>query len=199
MLQASCSHEKGLIGFLVDLTSVVFGLLIFVALLISLSFCLVWLTLLLAQCLPSISKDLADLAEADAGVLFTNILTLVVGEEHVGRKTTLGRVGVFLLLLDTTSLGLGCCFGAGLGHGFGGGFRFGVSRCLGSFWWHLGLDGAGGKARVQGRVDAKVVAVVRFGRWVGGEVRLVKGGDFCWSATRGLNHCLADFWWVEGA
>jgi hypothetical protein len=28
---------------------------------------------------------------------------------------------------------------------------------------------------VQGRVDAKVVAVVRFGRWVGGEVRLVKG------------------------
>ena len=43
----------------------------------------------------------------------------------------------FLLLLDTTSLGLGCCFGAGLGHGFGGGFRFGVSRCLGSFWWHL--------------------------------------------------------------
>jgi hypothetical protein len=32
--------------------------------------------------------------EADARVLFTNILTLVVGEEHVGRKTTLGRVGV---------------------------------------------------------------------------------------------------------
>lgn len=34
--------------------------------------------------------------EADAGVLFTNILTLVVGEEHVGRKTTLGRVGVYV-------------------------------------------------------------------------------------------------------
>jgi hypothetical protein len=32
--------------------------------------------------------------EGDAGVLFTNILTLVVGEEHVGRKTTFGRVGV---------------------------------------------------------------------------------------------------------
>jgi len=32
--------------------------------------------------------------EADARVLFTNILTLVVGEEHVGRKTTLGCVGV---------------------------------------------------------------------------------------------------------
>jgi hypothetical protein len=32
--------------------------------------------------------------EGDARVLFTNILTLVIGEEHVGRKTTLGRVGV---------------------------------------------------------------------------------------------------------
>ena len=34
--------------------------------------------------------------KADAGVLFTNILTLVVGEEHVGRKTTLGRVRVYM-------------------------------------------------------------------------------------------------------
>ena len=32
--------------------------------------------------------------EADARVLFKNILTLVVGKEHVSRKTTLGRVGV---------------------------------------------------------------------------------------------------------
>jgi hypothetical protein len=32
--------------------------------------------------------------EGDARVLFTNILTLVVGEELVGRKTTLGRVRV---------------------------------------------------------------------------------------------------------
>jgi hypothetical protein len=32
--------------------------------------------------------------EADAGVLFANILTLFVGKEHVSRKTTLGRVGV---------------------------------------------------------------------------------------------------------
>jgi hypothetical protein len=35
---------------------------ILVALLISLGLCLIWLTLLLAQRLPSISKDLADLA-----------------------------------------------------------------------------------------------------------------------------------------
>jgi hypothetical protein len=32
--------------------------------------------------------------EGDARVLFTNILTLIVGKEHVSRKTTLGRVGV---------------------------------------------------------------------------------------------------------
>jgi hypothetical protein len=32
--------------------------------------------------------------EGDARVLFMNILTLIVGEEHVSRKTTLGRVGV---------------------------------------------------------------------------------------------------------
>jgi hypothetical protein len=31
--------------------------------------------------------------EADVRVLFTNILTLFVGKEHVSRKTTLGRVG----------------------------------------------------------------------------------------------------------
>jgi len=33
--------------------------------------------------------------EADAWVLLTNVLTLLVGEEHVGRKTTLRRVGVY--------------------------------------------------------------------------------------------------------
>ena len=32
--------------------------------------------------------------EADTRVFFTNVLTLVIGEEHVCRKTTLGRVGV---------------------------------------------------------------------------------------------------------
>jgi hypothetical protein len=32
--------------------------------------------------------------ETDAGVVFTDILTLLVGEEHVGRETTLGSVGI---------------------------------------------------------------------------------------------------------
>lgn len=35
-----------------------------------------------------------DLTEADAGVLLTDVLALLVGEEHVGRETTLGSVGV---------------------------------------------------------------------------------------------------------
>jgi predicted ATPase len=32
--------------------------------------------------------------EADTWVLLTNIVTLIVGEEHVGRETTLGGIGV---------------------------------------------------------------------------------------------------------
>jgi hypothetical protein len=32
--------------------------------------------------------------EADAWVFLANSITLIVGEEHVGRETTLGRVGV---------------------------------------------------------------------------------------------------------
>jgi hypothetical protein len=32
--------------------------------------------------------------EADTGVVLTDVLTLLVGEEHVGRKTTLGSIGI---------------------------------------------------------------------------------------------------------
>lgn len=35
-----------------------------------------------------------SLTEADAGVLLANLVTVVIGEEHVGGQTTLGRVGV---------------------------------------------------------------------------------------------------------
>ena len=34
------------------------------------------------------------LTELDAGVVLADLLTLLVGEEHVCRETTLGRVGV---------------------------------------------------------------------------------------------------------
>lgn len=33
--------------------------------------------------------------EADAGVLLSHIVTLLIREEHVGRQTTLGRVRVW--------------------------------------------------------------------------------------------------------
>jgi hypothetical protein len=35
------------------------------------------------------------LTEADAGVVLTDLLAVLVGEEHVGRETTLGGVGVW--------------------------------------------------------------------------------------------------------
>ena len=97
-------------------TYVVGRLLIFVALLVLSSLGLIRSTLLVIQCLPSLAEDLADLAwnngglassirrrnkglashtEADTRVLVTDVLALLVGEEHVGRETTLGRVGIF--------------------------------------------------------------------------------------------------------
>lgn len=42
-------------------THIVLGLLVFVALLVGSGLLLVWLTLLLAQGLPSVTEDLADL------------------------------------------------------------------------------------------------------------------------------------------
>jgi hypothetical protein len=70
-------------------------LLIFVSLLVGSSLGLIGGTLLLVQGLPSLTEELADLAERDARVLLTNVLTLLVGEEHVGRETTLGGIGVW--------------------------------------------------------------------------------------------------------
>jgi hypothetical protein len=34
------------------------------------------------------------LTEFDTGVVLADLVTLLVGKEHVGRETTLGRVGV---------------------------------------------------------------------------------------------------------
>ena len=96
-------------------TYVVGRLFILIALLVLSSLGLVWSTLLVVQRLPSLAEDLANLAcvdavsvcstetegfiashtEANTRVLVPNILTLLVGEEHVGGETTLGRVGIF--------------------------------------------------------------------------------------------------------
>lgn len=44
----------------------------------------------------------AKLTELDAGVVLTDLLAGLVGEEHVGGKTTLGGVGVWRSKLVTT-------------------------------------------------------------------------------------------------
>jgi hypothetical protein len=41
------------------------------------------------------SESNAEPTEFDAGVVLTDLLTGLVGEEHVGGKTTLGGVGVW--------------------------------------------------------------------------------------------------------
>jgi hypothetical protein len=43
----------------------------------------------------------AKLTELDAGVVLTDLLAGLVGEEHVGGKTTLGGVGVWRSKLVT--------------------------------------------------------------------------------------------------
>jgi len=95
--------------------SIVTSLLILITLLVLGGLGLVWGTLLVVQGLPSLTKDLADLTEADSRVLITNVLALLVGEEHVSGETTLGRVRVLLLLLSS---GLGSALlGGFLRHG----------------------------------------------------------------------------------
>ena len=104
-------HLRGFILILILVLGEVGGLLLFVALLVSGSFVVVGLALRLAQSLPLVTKLLANLAcrdvryvrrswrinsptEADAGVLLANLVAVVIGEEHVGGQTALGRVGV---------------------------------------------------------------------------------------------------------
>lgn len=76
------------------LTHVVLGLLLFVSLLVSSSLGLIWCSLLLGQGLPLVSEDLADLTKADTRILFSDGISLVVGEEHISRETSLGRIGI---------------------------------------------------------------------------------------------------------
>jgi hypothetical protein len=88
------------------------GLLLLVSLLVRGSLGIVWLALLLVQGLPLLSEQLSDLAcawlemrlkviaqceltELDAWVVLADLVTLLVGEEHVCGKTTLGRVGIY--------------------------------------------------------------------------------------------------------
>ena len=94
-------------------THIVASLFTLVALLVGLGFGLIWLALLRVEGLPAFTEDLADLAcnaqaisekveslpaehtKADARVLLPHVFALLVGEEHIGGKTTFGRVGIY--------------------------------------------------------------------------------------------------------
>lgn len=47
-----------------------------------------------------VADDRTAPTEGDAGVLIPDVLALLVGEEHIGRKTTLGRVRVWVGVSD---------------------------------------------------------------------------------------------------
>ena len=88
------------------------GLLVLVALLVGSSLGLIGGLLLLRELLPLVAEELSDvtweesatifkymssrLTELDAGVVLADLVTLLVGEEHVGRETALGGVGVWI-------------------------------------------------------------------------------------------------------
>jgi hypothetical protein len=93
--------------------SQILSLLGLVAFLVDLGLVLVFLLVLVGEFLPPLTQELANLAcimvsfddsekwcslkpltELDAGVFLANLVAVVIGEEHVGRKTTLGGVGV---------------------------------------------------------------------------------------------------------
>jgi len=107
------------------------GLLLLVTLLVGLGLGIVRLLLLVVEGLPLLAELLADLAELDTGVVLADLVTLLVGEEHVGGKTTLGLVGVLLFAALTLGGTLGAGGGGGgllLRHGDGVSWKFGVER-----------------------------------------------------------------------
>jgi len=70
------------------------SLLVLVPLLVGSGLGLIRRALLVRQSLPALTEDLANLPEGDAGVFSSDVLALLVGEEHVGGEATLGGVGV---------------------------------------------------------------------------------------------------------
>lgn len=66
------------------MTYIIRLLFIFVALLVGRSLGLIRSALLVAQSLPTLAEDLANLTKRHAGVLLSHVIALLVGEEHVG-------------------------------------------------------------------------------------------------------------------
>jgi hypothetical protein len=76
------------------LTYVVCLLFVLVPLLVGGGLSLIWCTLLLTEGLPPLTEEPTNLTKRDAGVFLAHVLALLIGKEHVSRKTPLGSVGV---------------------------------------------------------------------------------------------------------
>lgn len=76
------------------LLSAVFSILLVVRLLALLSLAGVWNALSVGHLAPSLAEDLADFTERQVGVVLLELATLLIREEEVGGKGTLGGVGV---------------------------------------------------------------------------------------------------------
>lgn len=76
-------------------TYVVRLLFVLISLLVSGSLGLIRHPLLLRKRLPSLTENLADLSKRHTRILFANVLTLLIGKEHIGRKTALGGIGIY--------------------------------------------------------------------------------------------------------
>lgn len=90
------------------------GFLLLVALLVGGGLCLVGLTMLLRESLPALTENLSDLSERDVGVVGDDVRALLIGKEHVGRESTLWRVGILLGLPGSPGLGSASAGGGGL-------------------------------------------------------------------------------------
>lgn len=91
---SQCGTIQSLICCSRSLLLAVGSLLLLSALLVSLSHVNVWLLLSVAHLLPGGTEDSANLSKGSVGVVVLCLLSLVLGEEHVGGQSSLGGVGV---------------------------------------------------------------------------------------------------------
>lgn len=89
---------RGRLLLLVELGGVglVGSLFVLVSLLIGSSLLLVRDLLSISESLPLLTESLTNLAKGDTGVVGSDGVTVIVGEEHVSGQGTLGGVGVYV-------------------------------------------------------------------------------------------------------
>jgi len=99
-ISSACLGGVIVVGRLFDLgLHIVVRFFVFITLLVCFGFLFIRAALDVSQGLPALTEELADLTERNAWILLTNIVTLLVGEEHVGRQATLRGIRVLLLAL----------------------------------------------------------------------------------------------------